>query len=320
MQAASVGSESYARAAGSEAVETPGSGVSWGAIFAGAAAAAALSLVLFILGSGLGLASVSPWAYRSATAIGVSTILWISFTQLAASAVGGYMAGRLRTRWTSIHNDEVYFRDTAHGLLAWAVATIFTAMLVGGAMRTAMSGAIDAGAGVAKAAATTAASAAAGAGAAGAGKEGGKEAGDAGLNPVDYFSDSLLRSEKAPNDAGGANVRVEVGRIFINGIQAGNLPPEDRGYLAQVVAARTGMPLPDAEKRVDEVYTKVSTNAANAKAKAREAADTARRATAGAALWMTVALMLGAFVASLAATFGGKLRDDVPKPLAARRR
>jgi hypothetical protein len=310
MQASPAGSESYTRAAGSEAVATPGSGVSWGAILAGAAAAAALSLVLFILGSGLGLASISPWSYNSAAAIGISTILWISFTQLAASAVGGYMAGRLRTRWTSIHNDEVYFRDTAHGLLAWAVATIFTAMLVGGAMRTAMSGAIDAGAGVAKASATAAATAAGA----------GKEAGDAGLNPVDYFSDTLLRSEKAPNDAGGANARAEVGRIFINGIQSGNLPPEDRSYLAQVVAARTGMPLPDAEKRVDDVYTKVSTNAANAKAKAREAADTARKATAGAALWMTVALMLGAFVASLAATFGGKLRDDVPKPLAVRRR
>jgi hypothetical protein len=314
MQASSVGSESYARGAGSEAVETPGSGVSWGAILAGAAAAAALSLVLFILGSGLGLASVSPWAYNSAAAIGVSTILWISFTQLAASAVGGYMAGRLRTRWTSLHTDEVYFRDTAHGLLAWAVATLFTAMLVGGAMRAAMSGAIDAGAGVAKATATAAATAAAGA--AGAGKEGG----DSGLNPVDYFSDVLLRSEKAPADAGGANVRAEVGRIFINGIQAGSLSPDDRGYLAQLVVARTGIPLPDAEKRVDDVYTKVSTNAANAKAKAREAADTARKATAGAALWMTVALMLGAFVASLAATFGGQLRDDVPKPLAARRR
>jgi hypothetical protein len=311
MQAQSANTEAYVRGAGSEAIETQRSGVSWGAIFAGAAAAAALSLVLFILGSGLGLASISPWSYNSAAAIGISTILWISFTQLAASAVGGYMAGRLRIRWASIHSDEVYFRDTAHGLLAWAVATLLTAMLAGGALRAAMSGAIDAGASVAKATAAAGA-----AGAAGAAREGA----DSGLNPVDYFSDMLLRSEKAPNDAGGANVRAEVGRIFANSIQSGNLATDDRTYLAQVVAARTGMPLPDAEKRVDDVYTKVGTNVANAKAKAREAADTARKATAGAALWMTVALLLGAFVASLAATFGGKLRDDVPMTLSARRR
>jgi hypothetical protein len=311
MQAQSVNSDTYARGAGSEAVETQRSGVSWGAIFAGAAAAAGLSLVLFILGSGLGLAAISPWSYNSAAAIGITTILWISFTQLAASAVGGYMAGRLRTKWASIHSDEVYFRDTAHGLLAWAVATLLTAMLAGGAARAVMSGAIDAGAGVAKATAVAGAAGAAGAA---------RESADSGLNPVDYFSDMLLRSEKAPADAGGANVRAEVVRIFASGLQAGSLATDDRAYLAQVAAARTGIPLPDAEKRVDEVYTKVSTNVANARAKAREAADTARKATAGAALWMTVALMLGAFVASLAATFGGKLRDDVPMTLSARRR
>ena len=311
MQASSASSDGVARGAGNPAVVSPGSGVSWGAIFAGAAAAAALSLVLFILGSGLGLASVSPWSYHSAAAIGVSTILWISFTQLAASAVGGYMAGRLRTRWTSIHNDEVYFRDTAHGLLAWAVATLLTAMLLGSAVSAAMSTAVDAGAGVAKATAATAA-----AGAAGAAKEGA----ESGASPMDYFSDMLVRSEKPPADAGGANVRAEVLRIFANGIQAGNLSAADRTYLAQMVAARTGVPLPDAEKRVDDVYTKASTSVANAKAKAKEAADTARKATAGAALWMTVALMLGAFVASLAATYGGKLRDDVPVTASIRRR
>lgn len=309
MQAQTVNSDAYPRGVGSEALETSRSGVSWGAIFAGAAAAAALSLVLFILGSGLGLASISPWSYNSAAAIGISTILWISFTQLAASAVGGYMAGRLRTMWTSLHTDEVYFRDTAHGLLAWAVATLLTAWLASGALRAAMSGAIDAGAGVAKVTAAAGAGAAAGAV---------KDGADGALNPVDYFSDMLLRSDKAPVDAAGA--RTEVVRIFATGLQAGSLPADDRAYLAQVVAARTGLPAPDAEKRVDEVYNKVSTAAANAKAKAKEAADLARKATAGAALWMTVALLLGAFVASMAATFGGKPRDGVAAPLSPRTR
>ncbi|MDB5935672.1 MAG: hypothetical protein JWQ01_3016 [Massilia sp.] len=310
MQAQTVNADAYPRGA-AEANETR-SGVSWGAVFAGAAAAAALSLVLFILGAGLGLASVSPWSYNSAAAIGVGTILWISFTQLAASAVGGYMAGRLRTKWASIHTDEVYFRDTAHGLLAWAVATLLAAMLVSGALRAAASGAIDAGANVAKVTA-----AAGGAAAAGAAKEG-ADSGSS-LNPVDYFSDMLLRSDKAPADAASANPRSEVVRIFATSVQAGSLAADDRAYLAKVVAGRTGLAQADAEKRVDDVYNKVSTTAANAKAKAKEAADTARKATAGAALWMTVALLLGAFVASMAATFGGKLRDGVAAPVATRR-
>jgi hypothetical protein len=302
MQAQPVNSDLHPRGVAGEALETQRSGVSWAAIFAGAAAAAALSLVLFILGSGLGLASISPWSYNSAAAIGISTILWISFTQLAASAVGGYMAGRLRTKWASLHIDEVYFRDTAHGLLAWAVATLLTAWLASGALRAAMSGAIDAGAGVAKVTAMAGAGAAAGA----------ARDGDAALNPVDYFSDKLMRTDKAPADAAGA--RTEVVRIFATSLQAGSLAPDDRAYLAQMVAARTGLPAPDAEKRVDEVYNKVSTTAATAKAKAKEAADTARKATAGAALWMTVALLLGALVASIGATFGGKLRDGVAAP------
>lgn len=303
MQAQPVNSDLHPRGVAGEALETQRSGVSWGAIFAGAAAAAALSLVLFILGSGLGLASISPWSYNSAAAIGISTILWISFTQLAASAVGGYIAGRLRTKWASLHTDEVYFRDTAHGLLAWAVATLLTAWLASGALRAAMSGAIDAGAGVATVTAMAGAGAAAGAA---------KDGADGALNPVDYFSDMLLRSDKAPADAAGA--RAEVVRIFATSLQAGSLAADDRAYLAQVVAARTGLPAPEAEKRVDDVYNKVSTTAANAKTKAKEAADMARKATAGAALWMTVALLLGALVASIGATFGGKLRDGVAAP------
>jgi hypothetical protein len=108
---------------------SPGA-VSWGAIAAGAAAAASLSLILPIVGVGLGLSSVSPWARQAAgaTTFGVSTILWLTLTQLLASALGGYLAGRLRTRWTEVHTDEVYFRNTAHGFLAWAVASLATVL------------------------------------------------------------------------------------------------------------------------------------------------------------------------------------------------
>lgn len=106
-------------------------GISWGAIFAGALAAAALTIILSVLGSGLGMAIVSPWSTAgvSATTFGISAILWLSITQIAASGMGGFLAGRLRVRWEGLHSDEVYFRDTAHGFLTWAIALVVTVSL-----------------------------------------------------------------------------------------------------------------------------------------------------------------------------------------------
>ncbi|KAB8041600.1 hypothetical protein [Janthinobacterium aquaticum] len=300
-------------------------GVSWGAVLAGAAAAAALSFILLILGVGLGLSSMSPWSFN-ATAIGVSTIVWLAFMQLAASGIGGYMAGRLRMKWSSVHTDEVHFRDTAHGLLAWAVATLITVAVMAGGARAVLSGAIDAGTGVA---AAVAPAAAAGAGAAAANAS---EGAGSGANPLDYFSDMLLRAAPAPaaaadgtttatattgmpaaplanGNASVADQRVEIGRIFATSIGNGSLAADDRAYLGQLIAKRTGLSQADAEARVDAVYGRAAKLAADTKAKAQQAADTARKAGAHTALWMFVALLLGAFVAALAATFGGRQRD-----------
>ncbi|MEG1054047.1 MAG: hypothetical protein RSF79_18660, partial [Janthinobacterium sp.] len=205
-------------------------GVSWGAVLAGAAAAAALSFILLILGVGLGLSSVSPWSFN-ATAIGVSTIAWLAFMQLAASGIGGYMAGRLRVKWSAIHTDEVHFRDTAHGLLAWAVATLLTVALLAGGTRAVLSGAIDAGSGVAAAVGP-----AVGAGAAAAGAK----AGEGSANPLDYFSDMLLRAAPASTsgtvaapvaNTGTADQRVEIGKIFATSLSTGSLAADDRAYL-----------------------------------------------------------------------------------------
>ena len=289
-------------------------GVSWGAVIAGAAAAAALSVILLILGVGLGLSSVSPWSFN-ATAIGVGTIAWLAFMQLAASGIGGYMAGRLRAKWSSVHTDEVHFRDTAHGLLAWAVATLLTVAMLAGGTRAVLSGAIDAGTGVA---AAVAPAAAAGAGAAASNSS----EGGSGVNPLDYFSDMLMRSAPAPATATGApampaaeapanaaDQRVEIGRIFASSMSNGALAADDRAYLGQIVAKRSGVTQAEAEARVDAVYARATKAAADAKAKAQQAAETARTAGAHTALWMFVALLLGAFVAALAATFGGRQRD-----------
>lgn len=293
------------------------SAVSWGAIAAGAAAAAALSLILLILGVGLGLSSVSPWARDgiSAASLGVSTIVWLTLTQLLSSGMGGYLAGRLRTKWMGTHTDEVYFRDTAHGFLAWAVASLSTAALLTSVIGSILAGGVQAGASVVGGVASTAAVAAGGFAASG------QMASESG--PMAYFVDSLFRRNgradvaslgESPVAAEASeritgNEAAEVARIFMNVSRSGPLPPEDMRYVAQLVAQRTGISQLDAEKRVTDIYARAQAKLHDAEVAAQDIADQARQASAFAALWIFVSLLVGAFVASLAATYGGRQRD-----------
>ena len=282
------------------------SGVSWGAILAGAAAAAALSLILLVLGAGLGLSAVSPWRMTGARAatVGVSAIVWLAFTQIAASALGGYMAGRMRVKWARVHSDEVYFRDTAHGLLSWAVATLATAALLTSAIAGVLGSAAQAGgeasSGVARSAMATAQSATAN-----------SSMGDGGGGAMAYAVDSLFRSDTATPDANDASQRTEIARIFANGLRGGSMAPDDRRYVGALIAKRTGLAPADAERRVDDVYGRVSKTISDAETAAKQAAEKARKAAQYAALWTFVALMSGAFFASLAAMMGGRRRDGI---------
>ena len=289
------------------AVASGASAVSWGAIFAGAAGAAALSLILLILGTGLGLSSLSPWANEGASAktLGVGGFVWVIFMQLAASALGGYIAGRLRTKWVSLHTEEVAFRDTAHGFLAWGVATLFTAWLLTSSVTSMISGGVQAGAQVAGGAASTAATAAASSAGASTAKAGN------GSGPMDYMVDSLFRSPKgAKSNASPEQATAEVTRIFTNAIASGKLPEEDARYAGQLVAQRTGMSQAEAEKRVNETFNQTQAKLKEIETKAREAADAARKASAAAALALFISLLIGAFIASYSATIGGRQRDD----------
>ena len=276
------------------------SGVSWGAIFAGAAAAAALSMILVLLGFGLGFSAVSPWAGEgvSAKGLGISTIVWLAATQIIASGMGGYIAGRLRVKWANMHGDEVYFRDTAHGFLAWCVATLVTATLVVGSVSSIVSGGVQAGASVVGGAASVATQTA------------GTAAANTDGDQYGYFVDSLFRDDR-PAAVSDDAARGTVTRIFVRSLSDGQLSAEDRTYLAQLVAQRTNLTQADAERRVDEVYARTQKAVADAKQAAKEAADTAAKVAAWTSLWMFIALLAGAFFASLAATFGGRRRDAV---------
>ena len=278
--------------------------VSWAAVAAGAVAAAALTLLLIAFGAGMGFSAVSPWSDSgvSASTFSVATGIYLVLVGIMSSAVGGYIAGRLRSKWTGVHTNEVFFRDTAHGFLAWAFATLICATAL----------------------ASTTAHLANGAGASLAGATG--QAARA-ANPADVYVDKLFRAPAAGSAAaspaqpadnaantnndnaaptgggnaamGNAQSRNEIARLWAADFRNGDdLTAPDRGYVAQVVAARTGISQADAEKRVNEVV-----------AEAKSAIDKARHSAAKLSFWLTAALLFGAFAASLAGAEGGALRD-----------
>jgi hypothetical protein len=260
--------------------ESYSSGVSWAAVIGGAFVSASLALILLSLGTGLGFSSVSPWSNLGAGAstVGKAAIAWLILTQIMASAMGGYLAGRLRTKWTNIHTDEVYFRDTAHGFLVWAASLVITASLLATAAASLAGGMAQRG---------------------GTGTTGGSA--ETGMfNANAYFVDALLRSNNTASEQNDASVRGEVGRIFARALPSGSLPAADKTYLGQVVSARTGLSQPDAEKRVSDAFEE-----------ARQAAERTRKALGNLSLWLFVALLSGAFCASYAGTIGGRQRDHI---------
>jgi hypothetical protein len=261
------------------------SAVSWAAIIAGTVAAIALAIVLTSLGAGLGLTSISAWpnAGASATTFTIGAGIGLIVIQWLSSALGGFITGRLRTKWTGLHTHEVFFRDTAHGLLSWALATIIGTLLL------ATIASSIAGSGV-RAASTVAG--------------GAVQAATSGVS--NYAVDGLFRSDHVDASTSTQDVAAQATRILANGVRTGDVPPADRTYLAQLVAAKTGIPQADAQKRVDDTIASVK----EAEAKARQAAETARKATATFAIFTALSLLIGAFVAMAAAAFGGNVRDE----------
>jgi hypothetical protein len=268
--------------------------VSWSSVFAGAAAAAALSLILLILGTGLGLSSVSPWSSNgiSATTLGISTILWITLTQVAASGMGGYLTGRLRSRWVEHHKDEIYFRDTVHGFLAWAVASLLTAALLTSAVGSILSGTTKIG----TAAVTSAGS--------------NDKNADVTDGQTAYFLDSLFRGTTTAITPGERSERSsEINRIFMNAMPTDSMPAVDARYIADLVVQRTGLSQSAADTRVTDTFDRLKTKNAELQNAVKDAANKTRKASAYAALWLFISLLIGAFAASYLATFGGKRRD-----------
>lgn len=289
------------------------SAVSWPAIFAGAAAAATLSLILLLLGLGLGLSSISPWIQKgvSASSFGVSTIIWITVTQVTSSGMGGYLAGRLRVRWAGPQVDEVYFRDTAHGFLAWSVATLATAVLLTSAIGGILSGGFQAATTLTASATNMVGNVAA---------ANSDQVSIEGANGIEtgligYFVDSLFRKNTDTDFTASTDPSLqlasatEVTRILVNAIRMKSLPPADLSYTSKLVSTHTGLNDSEAEQRVNSIYNTIQEKVRNAEIATKYAADKARKISIYTTLWLFVSLLMGAFSASLAATYGGRCRD-----------
>jgi hypothetical protein len=263
--------EAYGSGEAGHTVEASTSGIAWPPILGGAFAIAATSLILLALGSGFGLASVSPWpnSGASATTFTLMMAIWLIIAQWVASGLGGYLTGRLRTKWVGIHTHEVFFRDTAHGFLAWAVAAVVGVAVLALVASSVLSGVDHRAHAVASEAA------------------GG------------YYVDSLFRSDHSNANPIDQDVRAETSRILAIGIRNGGIPAADKTYLAQLVAARTGLSQANAEKRVDEVL-----------AKEKADVDAARKAGAYLSIFTAVSMLIGAFIAAAAAALGGRHRDE----------
>lgn len=278
------------------------SAASWPSIIAGAFVAAASTVILVALGSGIGFASLSPWSDRGAsvTTFAVTTAIWLIVTQWVSAALGGYLAGRLRTRWIGTHPHEVFFRDTAHGLITWSVATILVVAVGASTFRSA--------AGAAGRAANAGATAAmiAGPGSAGGAMSADAAAPGANWPVLAYEIDKLYRTSNFGGIALLADARVETAHIAANVFATGNISSADRAYLVEQVAARTGASQADAQARVDNFVAALT----QAQEKLKAAADSARKAAAEAAIYLALSMLIGAFIASVAAALGGRIRDE----------
>lgn len=280
-------------------VESSSSAVSWAAIIAGAFVATVITLILMLVGAGLGLTLISPFAGESssAAAISVYAAIWLVIVQWLSSGIGGYLTGRLRTKWVGVHTDEIYFRDTAHGFLSWAVATVVVVMFLSSSVSSIVSGTartVSAAVGTTTVAAASVAS---------------NNLPDLSTS---YFTDALLRPA-SPGTAAPATAAqtteaaaTELSRILMRSAANGELSAEDRSYVEQLIAARTGLTQADAKARVDAVMKQID----DAKVAAQEAADTARKSAATTALLAALSMLIGALIASASAAMAGRQRDE----------
>ena len=240
---------------------TGASYVEWSAIFAGAIVASAIIVLMTAFGSAIGLSLVSPYKGHSAILFYIALALWFVWITVSSFVAGGYIAGRMRRPidGATVHESQV--RDGVHGLVVWALAVAIGAWLATWSISSAFKGAE-----LAKSGASSMSSGVA-----------------AGVDPIAYGVDNLLRPNESAsagkNGTADTSQRADTSHQEVSSILAasatnGSLSGDDRARIARIVAARAGLTQADADKRVDAVFAQVKAAAD----KLRDANDTARKA------------------------------------------
>ncbi len=275
--------EAYGAGEAGHTLEASTSGISWPAIFGGAFATAASSLILLALGSGFGLASVSPWSNSgaSATTFTVLMAIWLIIVQWLSSGLGGYLTGRLRTKWVGVHTHEVFFRDTAHGFLAWAVAAVVGAAVLASVASSLLSGSAHGSPTVASGAAE------------------GASQGAVQANPSAYYVDSLFRSDSPECECGRSGCPGRGHTHSYDGDQERH--SSRRQDLSCPARGRAHRSFPsrcrEAGRRGD------------CQGKSRRG-PAARKAGAYLSIFTALSMLIGAFIAAAAGALGGHHRDE----------
>jgi len=198
---------------------------SWPAVIAGAFVAIVTSLVLLALGSVFGLAPLSPQTDHSVSAatFAMATAIWLIATQWISAGLGGYIAGRLRNRWYGTRTSEIFLRDTVHGLVTWAVATVVVATLAGAPEREPVADGAEGASATAQNMVLSLSS------------------------PVaSYMADTLVRSANSMDSARITTYRkVAADNILANTLATGSLPIVDSTYLAAETTPNAAVPAAD---------------------------------------------------------------------------
>jgi hypothetical protein len=283
--------------------------VEWGPIIVGTLGALAITVVLMTFGGALGLSvtSAQPYAGLSAKALAVLAGLYAALVHVASFATGGYLAGRMRTPWTTTDLVERHFRDGGHGFAVWALGVVLGAVFALSGVSAVVKTAVGA----------TTAVAAAGAAGAAANPQTPAALQQISMQPTDYAVDRLLApapggaapagaAAGGPPAASRADLAAPIARAFAANMNNPQLDARDRAWLASLVSQRTGLPQADAEKRVDEAFAELKA----AEQKARDAADRARKATLIAGFLAAATMAIGCAAACAGAALGAHHRDE----------
>jgi hypothetical protein len=259
-------------------IEVPSRYLSWTPVILGALIATALSSILLAFGVtiGLGVSSTAPTWRDASAALWILSGLYLILQAALSFGVGGYIAGRTNVGLAALDTAEIEQRDGLHGLAAWALAVVLgvaLAAFIGSATLTRPN-------------------------------SNGSSARTSAAEPLlSYEIDRLFRPLRRAANVDLLQERAEAGRILLTSSSHSGMSSEDRSYLAQLVAANTGLAGAEAEKRVDAAIA--TSQASIAKS---------RRSSVILAFSVAAAILLGAVIAVAAGSVGGSHRDGAAMP------